>query len=298
MTIGTVKFFNAAKGFGFVTPDGEGKDVFVPATSLAAAGVSQLKTGQRVSFETKPDAKGPKAIDLKILPDAPAPQKAKQSTPIAAQAEAKLTVYLDPDSEDAGRVLSALRAAGHEPHVIDYIRNPPTKDALKAVSIVLQESDQSLVRKYAPLFHGLRLDDRFISENEFWTAIVEHPSLINGPVVLSVTRARICRSEADVYAFLQHGSASGLSPKRKGISQRLAALIAGRAVPSKVAKTENKPKPASARPTKTAAQQPALSISKKSKSQVAAKKKDKAATKSPKKVVRKQAGKSRRTTGK
>ena len=298
MTIGTVKFFNAAKGFGFVTPDGESRDVFVPATSLAAAGVSQLKTGQRVSFETKPDAKGPKAIDLKVLPDAPAPKKAKQSTPISAQAGAKLTVYLDSDSEEAGRVLSALRAAGHDPHVIDYIQNPTTKDALKAVSILLQEGDQSLVRKFAPLFHGLRLDDRFISENEFWTAIVEHPSLINGPVVSSATRARICRSEADVSAFLQNGSASGLPPKRKGISQRLAALIAGRAVPSKVAKTENKPKPANTGRAKTSAQQPALSISKKSKSQAAAKKKVKAATKSPKKVVRKHVKKSRRATGK
>ena len=73
MSNGTVKFFNAAKGFGFITPDGGGKDVFVPANSVSSAGVSNLKAGQRVSFETEPDSKGPKAVGLKVLAEAPKP---------------------------------------------------------------------------------------------------------------------------------------------------------------------------------------------------------------------------------
>jgi CspA family cold shock protein len=63
--IGTVKFFNTAKGFGFIAPDGGGKDVFVHATALEAAGMSSLSEGQKVSFETQPDAKGSKAVNLK-----------------------------------------------------------------------------------------------------------------------------------------------------------------------------------------------------------------------------------------
>ena len=65
MTIGTVKFFNSDKGFGFVAPEDGGKDVFVHATAVEAAGMSSLSEGQRISFETQPDAKGLKAVNLK-----------------------------------------------------------------------------------------------------------------------------------------------------------------------------------------------------------------------------------------
>jgi len=65
MTIGTVKFFNSAKGFGFISPEGGAKDVFVHATALEAAGMTSLAEGQKVSFDTQPDAKGSKAVNLK-----------------------------------------------------------------------------------------------------------------------------------------------------------------------------------------------------------------------------------------
>ena len=64
MTIGTVKFFNTGKGFGFITPDGGNKDVFVHATAVEAAGMGSLAEGQRVSFDIQPDAKGSKAVNL------------------------------------------------------------------------------------------------------------------------------------------------------------------------------------------------------------------------------------------
>jgi CspA family cold shock protein len=67
MAIGTVKFFNSSKGFGFVTPEGGGKDVFVHATALEAAGLTSLAEGQRISFDTQPDAKGQKAVNLKAI---------------------------------------------------------------------------------------------------------------------------------------------------------------------------------------------------------------------------------------
>jgi CspA family cold shock protein len=65
MAIGTVKFFNINKGFGFVSPDGGDKDVFVHATAVEAAGMRSLQEGQRVSFDIQPDARGSKASNLK-----------------------------------------------------------------------------------------------------------------------------------------------------------------------------------------------------------------------------------------
>jgi CspA family cold shock protein len=63
---GTVKFFNQSKGFGFITPDQGGKDVFVHITAVERSGLGPLDEGMRVSFETEPDkrGKGPKAVNL------------------------------------------------------------------------------------------------------------------------------------------------------------------------------------------------------------------------------------------
>ena len=66
MTTGTVKFFNTTKGFGFISPEGGGKDVFVHATAVEAAGLRSLNEGQRVTFDVQPDARGSKAANLKL----------------------------------------------------------------------------------------------------------------------------------------------------------------------------------------------------------------------------------------
>jgi CspA family cold shock protein len=64
MTIGTVKFFNTSKGFGFITPEDGGKDVFVHASAVEMSGMRSLSDGQKVSFDIQPDAKGSKAVNL------------------------------------------------------------------------------------------------------------------------------------------------------------------------------------------------------------------------------------------
>ena len=65
---GTVKFFNQDKGFGFITPDDGGKDVFVHISAVQSSGLTGLQDGQKISFDTEPDkrGKGPKAINLTV----------------------------------------------------------------------------------------------------------------------------------------------------------------------------------------------------------------------------------------
>jgi CspA family cold shock protein len=58
MAVGTVKFFNTQKGFGFIAPEQGGKDVFVHISALERAGISRLDEGQRVSFDTERDRQG------------------------------------------------------------------------------------------------------------------------------------------------------------------------------------------------------------------------------------------------
>ena len=63
---GTVKFFNSAKGYGFITPDDGSKDIFVHISAVEQSGMTTLNEGQAVTFEVEPDrkGKGPKAINL------------------------------------------------------------------------------------------------------------------------------------------------------------------------------------------------------------------------------------------
>lgn len=69
MATGTVKFFNADKGFGFITPDNGGKDLFVHISDVERSGLSNLSDNQKVSFDSEADTrgKGDKAVNLKAL---------------------------------------------------------------------------------------------------------------------------------------------------------------------------------------------------------------------------------------
>ncbi len=64
MTTGTVKFFNTPKGFGFITPDGGSKDVFVHISAVEGSGLAHLTEGQKVSFDVEQGERGPKAVNL------------------------------------------------------------------------------------------------------------------------------------------------------------------------------------------------------------------------------------------
>ncbi|MGI9355592.1 MAG: cold-shock protein [Rhizobiaceae bacterium] len=66
MTPGTVKFYNETKGYGFIEPDGGGKDVFVHATALERSGMTTLSEGQKVSFETDVDSRSGKTAVSQI----------------------------------------------------------------------------------------------------------------------------------------------------------------------------------------------------------------------------------------
>jgi CspA family cold shock protein len=67
VSTGTVKWFNDAKGFGYITPDDGSKDVFVHFSAIQAGGFKTLKENDKVQFDLQQSPKGPRAANLKVL---------------------------------------------------------------------------------------------------------------------------------------------------------------------------------------------------------------------------------------
>jgi cold shock protein len=67
MATGTVKWFNDDKGYGFVTPDDQGKDLFVHHSDIDGEGFKSLAEGAKVTYEAEPGDKGPKAVNVRAV---------------------------------------------------------------------------------------------------------------------------------------------------------------------------------------------------------------------------------------
>jgi CspA family cold shock protein len=67
MSTGTVKWFNDAKGFGFITPDDGSKDLFVHFSAIQASGFKTLKEADKVQYDVEQSPKGPRAANIKAV---------------------------------------------------------------------------------------------------------------------------------------------------------------------------------------------------------------------------------------
>ena len=124
MPVGKVRFYDAEKGFGFLTKD-EGGDVYVRATALPP-GVTALKAGQKVEFGIVEGRKGEQALSLRVVEPPPSLSKAQRKPPEQMTLIVEdLIKMLDgigngyrrgrhPDPKDSGKVAAVLRAVADE----------------------------------------------------------------------------------------------------------------------------------------------------------------------------------------
>ncbi|HEX4078414.1 MAG TPA: arsenate reductase (glutaredoxin) [Rhizomicrobium sp.] len=118
----------------------------------------------------------------------------------------EITIYHNPDCGTSRNALAAIRAAGHEPRVFEYLKVPISRGAISALAGVMDVPIRRLVRSKEPLFRELGLDNEDVTDSELLDAMAAHPILINRPIVVVKNEgkitARLCRPSETVKALL------------------------------------------------------------------------------------------------
>jgi arsenate reductase len=114
----------------------------------------------------------------------------------------KVTIYHNPNCGTSLNALAAIRAAGHEPRIVEYLRTPPTRQELKDLIALMKTTVRDVARKKEPLFSKLGLDARDVGEDELLDALIANPVLINRPIVVTEVAARLCRPSEKVKGLL------------------------------------------------------------------------------------------------
>lgn len=123
----------------------------------------------------------------------------------------EITIYHNPGCGTSRNALAAIRAAGHEPRIFEYLNTPLSSGALAALVQCMNVSTRSIVRSKEPLFRELGLDEKDVSESDLLDAMAKHPILINRPIVLvkadGKITARLCRPSETVKTLLAEAGA-------------------------------------------------------------------------------------------
>jgi arsenate reductase len=120
-----------------------------------------------------------------------------------------IVIYHNPDCGTSRNALEMIRNAGIEPHVIEYLKTPPSRPLLEQLISRMAISVRALLREKGTPFAELGLEEPFLSDGQLLEAMMEHPILINRPIVVSPMGVRLCRpSEAvlDILPTPQQGA--------------------------------------------------------------------------------------------
>jgi arsenate reductase len=116
-----------------------------------------------------------------------------------------ITIYHNPKCGTSRKVLGFLREAGIEPKIIEYLKAPPSKTKLKELVKQMGMTPRALIRKKEKLYAELGLDAAGVSAAALIDAMVEHPILIERPIVVTDKAAVLCRPPEGVYEVIGKG---------------------------------------------------------------------------------------------
>jgi arsenate reductase len=115
-----------------------------------------------------------------------------------------VTIYHNPACGTSRNTLAMIRQSGEEPQVIEYLKNPPSRERLIELIGAMGISVRALLREKGTPYAELGLADATWSDDQLLDFMLAHPILINRPIVVSAKGTRLCRPSEAVLELLDH----------------------------------------------------------------------------------------------
>lgn len=115
-----------------------------------------------------------------------------------------ITIYHNPVCGTSRNTLAMIRASGVEPDIIEYLKTPPTRKKLLELIAAMGITPRQLLREKGSPYLELGLGNEALSDGALIDAMMQHPSLINRPIVVSAKGARLCRPSELVLPLLDN----------------------------------------------------------------------------------------------
>jgi len=128
----------------------------------------------------------------------------------------KVTIYHNPKCGTSRNTLAMIRASGEEPEVIEYLKNPPGRETLVDLINACGLSAREVLRKKGTPYEELGLDNPDLTDDQLIDAMVEHPILMNRPIVVTPLGAVLARPSEKVLEILPNAKAVGAFTKEDG----------------------------------------------------------------------------------
>ncbi|MBB4126927.1 arsenate reductase [Xanthomonas translucens] len=113
-----------------------------------------------------------------------------------------ITIYHNPACGTSRNVLALIRNSGAEPTVIEYLKTPPDRATLQALIAALGVPLREAIRQKGTPYAELGLDDPTLSDDALLDAMLQHPILLNRPIVVTALGTRLCRPSETVLDIL------------------------------------------------------------------------------------------------
>ena len=126
-----------------------------------------------------------------------------------------IIVYHNPACGTSRNTLGLIRHAGIEPHVVEYLETPPTRELLVQLIARAGITPRNLLREKGTPYAELGLGDRSLSDDALFDAMMTHPILINRPLVVSPLGVKLCRPSEAVLDLLPNAQ-QGVFAKEDG----------------------------------------------------------------------------------
>ena len=113
-----------------------------------------------------------------------------------------VVIYHNPNCRTSRNTLALIQHCGVEPHIVEYLKSPPSRAMLEQLIAQIGVGVRNLIRENGTPYHDLNLGDRSLSDEQLIDAMLKHPILINRPIVVSSKGVKLCRPSEAVLDLL------------------------------------------------------------------------------------------------